>query len=100
MNERIEGLFERPPAVYELFICECCLDGCSKTISLTVEEYEGIRAHPARFAVLRGHVDWKVEQVRGSADGRHEVVEKIERAAEVAAHLDPRRREKIGSGDS
>jgi hypothetical protein len=50
--------------------------------------------------VLRGHVDWKVEQVRGSADGRHEVVEKIERAAEVAAHLDPRRREKIGSGDS
>ena len=99
-NERIEGLPNRPQAVYETFLCECCLDGCGKTISLTIEEYEGIRAHPARFAVLPGHVEWNVERVRGSADGRYEVVEKIERAAEVAAHLDPRRRDKIGSEDS
>lgn len=86
VNERIEGLPSRPPTLFEVFICECCLDGCSKTISLTIEEYEAIRAHPARFAVLPGHVVWKVERVRGSADGRYEVVEKIERAAEVAAH--------------
>ena len=94
VNERIEGLPNRPPAVYELFICECCLDGCSETISLTVEEYEGIRAHPARFAVLPGHVDWTVERVVDSAFGRYDVVEKIERAAEVAAHLNPREPEK------
>lgn len=42
-------------------------------------DYEGIRAPPARFAVLPGHVDWKVERVTNSADSRYEVVEKIER---------------------
>jgi hypothetical protein len=35
-------------------------------------------------------VDWKVERVRGSADGRYEGVEKIEWAAEVAERPDPR----------
>jgi hypothetical protein len=94
VNERIEGLQDRPPTVYEAFICECCLDGCSETISLTIEEYEGIRSHPARFAVMPGHVDPKVEVVVDSPDGRCEVVEKIERAAEVAVHLDPRARER------
>lgn len=95
VNERIEALPNRPPTVFELFMCECCLEGCSDTISLTVEEYEGIRAHPARFAVLPGHVDWQVERVVDSADSRYEVVEKIERAAVVAANLDPRGRERI-----
>ena len=90
VNERIEGLPNRPPAVFELFICECCLDGCTETISLTIQEYEQIRSHPARFAVLPGHVDPKVELVVQSADGRYEVVEKIELAAEVAVSLDPR----------
>ena len=90
MNERIEGLPNRPPAVFELFICECFLAGCTETISLTIQEYEGIRSHSARFAVLPGHVESKVERVVDSTDGRYEVVEKIERAAEVAAHLNPR----------
>jgi hypothetical protein len=94
VNERIEGLTDRPPAVYEVFICECCLDGCTETISLTIGEYEGIRQHPARFAVLPGHVEPKVERVVDSADDRYEVVEKIERAAEVAAQLNPREPEK------
>lgn len=93
VNERIEELPDRPPTIYEAFICECCLDGCSETISLTIEEYEAIRAHPARFAVSPGHVDATVEAVVDSAEGRYEAVEKIERAAEVAARLDPRRRE-------
>jgi hypothetical protein len=94
VNERIEGLPNRPAAVYELFICECHRESCSDTLSLTIEEYEGVRGHPACFAVLPGHVDWQVERVVDSAKGRYEVVEKIERAAEVAAHLDPRGRER------
>lgn len=98
VNERIEGLPTRPQAVYELFLCECCLDECSDTISLTIAEYEGIRSHAARFAVLPGHVDSKVERVVDGAGGRYEVVEKIERAAEVATHLNPRDRHRLGSG--
>lgn len=97
MNERIKGLPVGPPAVYEAFICECYREGCANFISLTMEEYEGIRVHPARFAVLPRHVDSDVERVVGSADGRYEVVEKIERAGEVAAHLNPRDRDKLGS---
>ena len=58
-------------------------------------EYEEIRKHHAWFAVLPGHVDPKVEIVVFGAGDRYEVVEKIERAAEVAAHLDPRTREKV-----
>lgn len=99
VNERIEGLRNRPPTVFELFICECCLDGCSKTVSLTIEEYEGIRAHPVRFAVLPGHVDLDVERVVKSVDGRYEVVEKIEQAARVATRLDPRGRTRITSAE-
>jgi hypothetical protein len=95
VNERIEAMPNRPPVAFEEFICECCLDGCTETLNLTIEVYEGIRAHPARFVVLPGHVDPKVEVVVYSADG-YEVVEKVERAAEVAEHLDPRGRDKLG----
>jgi hypothetical protein len=90
MNEQIKDLPVRPPAVYEAFICECYRDRCTDFINLTMEEYEGIRAHPARFAVLPRHVNWEVERVVDSADGRYEVAEKIELAGEVAARMDPR----------
>jgi hypothetical protein len=100
VNERIKGLPDRPAAVYEVFICECYREGCTGGLNLMIEEYEGIRANPVRFAVLPGHVDWQVERVVESVDGRYEIVEKIERAAEVAAHLNPRDRDKLGSDDA
>jgi hypothetical protein len=90
VNERIRGLPDRPPAVYELFICECHRDGCATPISLTIEEYEAIRSDPARFVVTPGHFDPKVEKSVHMQDGRFQVVEKIERSAEVAERLDPR----------
>lgn len=90
VNERIKDLPNRPPTVYELFMCECHRDGCTDTISLSIAEYEEVRRHAARFAVLPGHVDRTVEAVVVSADGRYEVVEKIERAAEVAERSNPR----------
>ena len=87
VNERIEEL------AFTEFICECCLDGCEDKVSLTHSEYEEIRGHPTWFVVLPGHVDPKVEAVVFGAGDRYEVVEKVERAAEVAARLDPRGRE-------
>jgi hypothetical protein len=43
-------------------------------------------------------VDWQLERVVESADGRYEVVEKIERAAEVAAQLNPRKADAASGG--
>ena len=78
--------------------CECCLDGCTDNIRLTGSEYEDIRREPTWFAVLPGHVDLDVERVVGDGDGRCEIVEKIERAAEVAERLDPRGVEEATAG--
>lgn len=91
VNERILEMPHRPPAIYEIFICECCLDGCTDTVSLTTEEHGAIRRHSARFVVKPGHVDRRVERVVGPASARYEVVEKIDRGAELARDLDPRR---------
>jgi hypothetical protein len=71
------------------WVGECCIDGCADTISLTTAEYEDVRRHPNWFAVGPGHVDPEVERVVSGTD-RYEVVEKVERAAEVAERLDPR----------
>lgn len=81
-NDRIVALPNRPPAVFELFICECRLAGCVDTVSLTVEEYERIRTHPNRYAGAPGHLDPAVERVVEGTTGRFEVVEKVEQAGE------------------
>jgi hypothetical protein len=78
-NERILAIPNRPPAVFELFICECSLERCTGTVSLTVSEFEDIRRHPSRFAVAPGHVDPDVECVVDAAGGRYEVVQKLGR---------------------
>jgi hypothetical protein len=37
------------------FVCECSREGCSETVSLTVNEYEGVRSSDTVFVVLPGH---------------------------------------------
>jgi len=37
------------------FVCECSREGCNETVSLTVNEYEGVRSSDTVFAVLPGH---------------------------------------------
>jgi hypothetical protein len=92
VNERIQALDTRPPTIFEIFICECCLVPCTATVSLTIEEYEAVRSHPARFVVVPGHVNPVVERVVDAAEGRYEVIEKLDRGAEVAIAMDPRAR--------
>jgi hypothetical protein len=75
VNERIEGVRNLQPMVFEEFVCECCLDGCTSTITLTIEEYEAVRERSTWFAVLPGHVDLTVERGRedpGGCRGRGE----------------------------
>jgi hypothetical protein len=91
VNERLEETMSRLSMFHD-FICECALPECTENISLTHDEYDEVRRHPARFAVKPGHVAPEVELVVDSRADRYLVVEKIERGAEVAAHFDPRRR--------
>jgi hypothetical protein len=70
-------------------LCECADAGCVASISLKRGEYEALRAHGARFAVLSGHQLPDVERVVGT----HEaflVIEKVGSPKGFVATLDPR----------
>ena len=65
------------------FRCECARVGCNDLIDLTMREYERIREHPRRFAVLPGHELPEVETVVEKRPG-YLVVEKIDEAGRAA----------------
>jgi hypothetical protein len=71
------------------FRCECARLGCNQLIELSVREYEEIRAHPRRFVVVPGHESPDVETVVEARPG-YFIVEKRDRAGEVAEQHDPR----------
>jgi hypothetical protein len=69
--------------------CECGALGCNQLIELTVPEYEAVRAHPTRFALADGHEIAEAERIVERHD-RYVVVEKLDKAADVARDTDPR----------
>jgi hypothetical protein len=93
VNERVKDVGEMFTAATSLadWVCECANDGCVERLELSGEEYEGVRAHGARFLVAPGkeHVWPDVERVVERRE-RYWVVEKVEAAASVARHNDPR----------
>jgi hypothetical protein len=64
------------------FICECSREDCTETVSLAVEEYEGVRSSPTLFVIVPGHETPEVEQVV-DANERFMLVEKIKHADKV-----------------
>src|SRR4051794_26001193 len=58
------------------FRCECGRLGCNKLIALTRAEYDGVRAHRRRFAIVAGHEIAEIESI----------VERHDRYAVVEAH--------------
>jgi hypothetical protein len=72
------------------FLCECGRLGCNRLIALTRPEYEAVRGHARRFAIVPGHeipeAESVVERHRGYA-----VVEKHPGTADIAEQTDPRR---------
>lgn len=74
------------------FICECAEPRCRDVLRLPLAEYERIREHSTWFVVTPGHEATAGDSVEvvEAGDGYH-VVEKVGRAAEIAAELDPRR---------
>jgi hypothetical protein len=71
------------------FLCECSREECKEPVSISLDEYEGIRRESTRFFVLPGHEDLSVERVIERTE-RYVVIEKIGDAAEEAEELDPR----------
>jgi hypothetical protein len=72
------------------YICECGDAKCFQQVALTNEEYEAVRAHPARFFVSSGHEDLTAGEVVISEAARFTVVEKRGPEAEIVERSDPR----------
>ena len=91
VNERLEKLAKAFQDVAQpaRFACECANVACVEQMALTIDEYEALRAHPNRFAVLPRHVLPDVERVVAENE-RYVVVEKLGKAAEIAIEADPR----------
>ena len=80
VNERVEGLQDRSsPSNGIDFICECFLDDCLVTLTLTHHEYLAVRSESAWFFVAPDHVDERIEKVLGRRS-TYWIVEKIDAA--------------------
>ena len=98
LNERLKELDDRldtasvgaPVAEREEFFCECGRLNCMARFEMTREQYESIRAHPTRFAVLEDHVDESIDSVVERHQGFVVVEKDPGKPAEIARELDPR----------
>jgi len=89
VNERIKDVAGGFGGDRYEFLCECANPGCAERITLSIEEYEAVRANPARFVLARGHVEPEIEHVIERRQD-HVVIEKDGTAGDIAAKLDPR----------
>jgi hypothetical protein len=92
VNDRIGEMTVNAALPRADWVCECADTDCSEPLDMSLDEYQAVRQHGARFVVACDpkHVFPDVEQVIERTD-RYWVVEKIEHAARVAVELDPRR---------
>jgi hypothetical protein len=92
LNERIQEVVTtialEAPNVLEIF-CECGRADCVAKITLSVSEYEEVRAHPERFFIAPGHEIPDVENVL-ERRAAYWVVEKHAEEAQIAREQDPR----------
>jgi hypothetical protein len=72
------------------FVCECGKVDCAQPVSLTLTEYEAIRASSLDFAVVPGHHLGDVEDVV-DVNERYARVRKHPESAERVRDTDPRR---------
>jgi hypothetical protein len=93
VNERIEGL-QRGFAVTQNqplhIVCECDRLDCTSRITVSVETYESVRAHPDEFFAFEGHEDTQVEEVVDTGPGYLIVRKNPGEPREIAEATDPR----------
>lgn len=71
---------------YEFF-CECSEVSCVERVTLTLLEYEHIRAEPTRFVVKNNHVVKEIEHIVETVPD-HMVIEKHGEAGRIAIELE------------
>ncbi|MFL5920708.1 MAG: hypothetical protein ACJ743_13580 [Gaiellaceae bacterium] len=83
VNERIEEVGKHlqvlPDHQALEFRCECGRPDCEAFVSMSVAEYEHVRADNDRFAVVPGHQDEQVERVAERGE-RYLIVDKLPQA--------------------
>ena len=91
VNERVEDVNKAFESYLEdaTFFCECADIDCMEKIRMALREYEALRAVSTHFAVKPGHVLPESERVVEERVG-YVIVDKVGRAGERAAELDPR----------
>jgi hypothetical protein len=83
------------------FLCECGDRSCLSLVFLSLDQYEEVRAHSARFLISVGHKQLESEQIVED-EPEFQVVEKTGRSGELADdawYSDPRRRGSSGPDD-
>lgn len=93
VNERIREVSDRFELPQDLdLVCECGRRECTERVSISITEYEQVRADGSQFVLLPGHQDETVEVVVARR-GTYDVVRKqAEDAAAIAEATDPRTR--------
>ena len=91
VNERVRAIAAvhgDDDHIYE-FYCECSNADCTFQLRATLNEYEAIRAHAARFVIAPEHSMPEIETIVERTD-KWWVVEKIGEPGELVEKLDPR----------
>jgi hypothetical protein len=95
VNERVAEAADRFDVPDATFVCECSDSACTDRVEAPLEEYERVRSDGARFLLVPGHEDTRVERVV-RARRHYAVVEKVERRIAAAVRrLNPRRRDAL-----
>jgi hypothetical protein len=89
VNEAVAAAAGRAGSEEVLFLCECADEFCAESLSLSLDEYEDVRAASERFAVKPGHIRPEIERIV-ARQREYWVVEKFGDAGEVAEQTDPR----------
>jgi hypothetical protein len=92
VNEQIEGVnraFALVTRTMEV-VCECADLECTERISLTIDDYERVRADPRLFVLVPGHERRDVEDVVQAPGGYVVVRKRAGGPAELAERLNPR----------
>jgi hypothetical protein len=91
VNERIEEFATGfDGGGHDSYVCECGNPQCTEPLELTRAEYEAVREHANRFAVVPDHENPAAETVV-EQHGRYSVVEALAgEASRIARETDPR----------
>jgi hypothetical protein len=92
VNERLRGLNEAFGEVTNRMelVCECADPGCAERITMTVREYEQLRADAEQFVIAPGHAAPDIEDVVATGEGWEIVRKRPGGPAEIARASDPR----------